>query len=400
MPLAPGRTRASDEMRLFYLMTEPFGIGGVQSDLLTLTADFTRRGHQVHAATTAGVLLDELRARGARWHDIDFRFRGPGRLLHAALELRRTVLRERIELVAPQSVRSAVVSHLALRLAPLGYTVDVTGRRPAVVTTIHNIHNPIHFRYGGFLLNQCSDFVIFESHYERNRLLSSGLSAQRSTVIHSGIDTERFAPRPRNTELLKSWGVDPERHVVFGIVARLSEEKGHRYLVEAFAAVHRALPRSRLMIVGDGPLLGAVKDQAAALGVGEAVVFTGLQRAIPDFLAAMDVFVLSSTRESFPLAAREAMAAGRAVIAPRIGGCGEVVDDGVTGLLFPAGDVTALADAMRRILQDGSYLRLGEAARERVERLFSRRQWVEGDEAIYLRFLGGSEPKASASLAR
>lgn len=94
--------------------------------------------------------------------------------------------------------------------------------------------------------------------------------------------------------------------------------------------------------------------------------------------------MLSSTRESFPLAAREAMAAGRAVIAPHIGGCPEVVDEGVTGLLFEAGNVYALANAMLTISLDRRYETMGRAARARVEKLFSRKQWVEGDEAVYL----------------
>ena len=126
--------------------------------------------------------------------------------------------------------------------------------------------------------------------------------------------------------------------------------------------------------------------QVAAAGLEGAVIFTGMQRNVPDHLALMDVFVLSSTRESFPLAAREAMAAGRAVIAPRIGGCPEVVDEGVTGRLFEARDVEDLATCMRALAEPEVHERFGKAGRERVERLFSRRSWVQGDEAVYLRW--------------
>ncbi len=378
-------------MRLLYLMTEPFGVGGVQSDVLTLTEDLTRRGHTVYVATTPGVLLDELKGKGARFVDLDLHYRGPAGLARAVAALRRVVRDERIELVAPQSVRSTIATWAALRLVPPGPRVAATGRRVPVVTTIHNIHNPVHFRWAGHILQRCCDYVIFESHYERNRVLASGLEEARSTVIHSGIDTDRFVPRPRDPGLAARYGVDPARHRVFGIVARLSEEKGHRYLVEAFARVHRAQPQTRLLVVGDGPLLGTVRAQVGALGLDGAVVFTGLQRDIPEHLALLDAFVLSSTRESFPLAAREAMAAGKAVIAPRIGGCPEVVEDGVTGYLFEARDVAGLATCMQRVIADGAHERLGRAARERVERLFSRRSWVDGDEQVYLRWGAGVE---------
>lgn len=380
-------------MRLLYLMTEPFGIGGVQSDLLTLSEDLSARGHEVFVATTTGVLLEELKGRGARHVDIDFHYHGPANFSRAARALRRVVRAESIELVAPQSVRSTIAAHVALRTLPFGYRVAQTRQRVPIVTTVHNIHNPVHFRYGGHLLQWCADYVIFESHYERDRLLQSGLSQDKSRVIHSGIDTARFRPLPRPLELARQYGIDPQRHVVFGIVARLSEEKGHRYLVEAFGRVQRDLPQARLLVVGDGPLLEQVRQQVKACGLADTVIFTGLQRNVPDFLALMDVFVLSSTRESFPLAAREAMAAGKPVIAPRIGGCPEVVDEAVTGYLFEAANVEELATKMRQIVAGERHQEFGRAARERVERLFSRNSWVAGDEQVYLQWTAARPPK-------
>ncbi|KPK56658.1 MAG: group 1 glycosyl transferase [Acidithiobacillales bacterium SM23_46] len=374
-------------MRLLYLMTEPFGIGGVQSDILTLSEDLTARGHEVYVATTDGVLLEELKSKGARHVDIDFHYRGPSGFVRAARALRGAIRRHAIELVAPQSVRSTIAAYIALRLLPVGYRVAAHGRRVPIITTIHNIHNPFHFRYAGRILQRCADFVIFESHYERNRLLASGLQESKSEVIHSGIDTDRFVVRPPDPELLGRYGLDAARHRVFGIVARLSEEKGHVYLVEAFTRVHRDDPDARLLIIGDGPLLDSIRQEVKARGISDVVVFTGMQRNVPEHLALLNVFVLSSTRESFPLAAREAMAAGRAVVAPRIGGCPEVVDEGVTGYLFPSRDVSALAEAMRLMVADGRYRGMGEAARSRVERLFSRRSWVDGDERVYLSWL-------------
>ena len=373
-------------MRLLYLMTEPFGIGGVQSDILALSEDLVGRGHEIYVATTPGILLNELESCGAWFFEVDFHYTDVKGFMKAALALRRIIKTERIEIVAPQSVRSTLVGYFGLRALPFGYRVAATGRRPPIITTIHNIHNPTHFRYGGYLLNWCSDFVIFESHYERDRLLASGLSNAKSTVVHSGIDTGRFKPLIPDPELARRYGIDREKHRVFGIIARLSEEKGHDYLLEAFACVNREHPDTRLLIIGDGPLLAEVRAKATGLGLNNAVVFAGLQRNIPEHLAIIDVFVLSSTRESFPLAAREAMAAGKAVIAPRIGGCPEVVADGETGFLFPVRNVAELADRMRQILDKEIYVQQGQNARARVERLFSRKQWVDGDESIYLRW--------------
>ena len=385
-------------MKILYLMTEPFGIGGVQSDVLTLTEDLTAKGHIVYVATTDGVLLQELIGKGAIHVDIDFRFSEPSQFLKALRQLREVVKREGIELVAPQSVRSSMVAYAALRLTPFGYRVASTGRRVPIVTTIHNIHNPKNFKWAGRILRQSADFIIFESNYERNRLLAHGLPPQQSTVIHSGIDLDRFSKATRAADFARQYGLEPGQHLIFGIVARLSEEKGHNYLVDAFAKVVQRKPETRLLIVGDGPLLEQTQAQVARLGLQDTVIFAGMQRDIPSHLALLDVFVLSSTRESFPLSAREAMAAGRCVIAPRIGGCGEVVEDGVTGLLFTAADVDDLAAKMLTLSERDTVAALGRAGRQRAERLFSRHVWVDGDEKVYLDWARLPAP-AAASVA-
>ena len=370
-------------MKILYLMTEPFGYGGVQSDLLALSEDLSEIGHDILVATSEGELLDELKTKGATFIDIDFHFASPYKFLKSALALRNVIRHHQVELLAPQSVRSTLVSFFAIRVLPYFYRVKKTGKPCPIVTTIHNIHNPVHFKYAGYILNRCADYVIFESHYERNRLLASGLHESRCEVVHSGIDTDKFAPVEIDRKLLKTYGLDKSKHRIFGIVARLSEEKGHNYLFEAFYRVLQQNPNARLLVVGDGPLKESLLKQRSALGLDKEVIFTGAQRNIPAYLSIFDVFVLSSTRESFPLAAREAMAAGRPVIAPRIGGCPEVVDDENTGLLFEAANSDDLSRQMLYILEGEKYRQFGDRSRQRVIDLFSRKQWIIGDERVY-----------------
>lgn len=374
-------------MKLMYLLTEPFGVGGVQSDMLALSNDLVKEGDDVYVASTPGVMLDELKSRGAKFVNLDFQFKGLFGMLKVGFQLRKFIKEQSIEVLAPQSVRSTIASYICLRLIPFSYRVKKTNKRIPIVTTIHNIHNPMHFKYGGIILNVCSDYVIFESHYERNRLIASGLSDKKSSVIHSGIDTDKFVPIKPCDELLLEYGLDKNKHAIFGIVARLSEEKGHQYLLKAFSKVYNLNKNARLIIVGDGPLFEETKEISRKLDLNESVIFTGLKRNVAEHLSMFDVFVLSSTRESFPLAAREAMAAGKAVIAPRIGGCPEVVDENNTGYLFESANVNDLAECMQKILKDNMYVKFGENSRQRVEDLFSRRQWVSGDKAIYLNYL-------------
>ena len=376
-------------MRLLYLMTEPFGVGGVQSDILALSEDLgvKGRGHEIYVATTPGVLLDELKQNGVHFINLDFRYKGFFGIFRACKQLRKIIREHDIEVLAPQSVRTSIVSYLSFRLLPFRYRVRATGKRLPIITTIHNIHNPAHFRYAGRILKRCADYVIFESNYERNRCLASGLQENKSSVVHSGIDTDKFKPMEPVLDLFDKYSLKKGKHKIFGIVARLSEEKGHDYLLKAFAKVHNDDPDARLLVIGDGPLLDSTKLLSKSLNLDDVVIFTGLQRNIPEYLSILDVFVLSSTRESFPLAAREAMAAGKSVIAPRIGGCGEVVADGETGFLFESRNIDDLAEKMKNIISDKIFEKFGIASRQRVEKHFSRHQWVIGDELIYLSYV-------------
>lgn len=369
-------------------MTEPFGVGGVPSDILSLSEDLIAKGHKVYVATCTGILREKLEEIGVRFIELDFRFKGPAAFLKGGMALREIIKREKIDIVAPQSIRTTISCFFSLRCLPFSHGISAAGNPIPIVTTIHNVHSPVHFKYGGHILNLCGDYVIFESYYERNRLLASGLDRKKCCVIHSGIDLERFRPAIPKKSLLKKYGLQKGTHKIFGIVGRLSEEKGHQYLLKAFANVYEEDKNARLLIIGDGPLLDEAKKQSSSLGLDGVVIFTGLRHNIADYLSIMDVFVLSSTRESFPLAAREAMAAGKAVIIPRVGGCPEVVAEEETGILFEVANVEELTQAMRRIMKDGLYLQYGKAGRVRVEKLFSHRQWTNSDEEVYLRFRG------------
>lgn len=371
-------------MKILYLMTEPLGIGGVQSDMLALSKGFTAKGHDYHLATKDGEIRPEFEANGGQLHIIDFQYAGISGLMSAAKALRSLIRELQIEVVAPQSVRTAIVAWVATRLMPFSYRAPKAKKKTPLVTTIHNIHNPVHFSYGGWILRLCSDFVIFESNYERDRLLQSGLPPQRSTVVHSGIDLDKLAPMEPSAILREQWGIDAQSDTVLGIVARHSEEKGHHYLFEAVHKARQQRPNLKLLVIGDGPMRQELEDKVDALSLRDCVSFTGTQRNIPEYLSIIDVFTLSSTRESFPLAAREAMASGKAVIAPRIGGCGEVVDDGKTGLLFEAANVDDLAKKILAITEPGVCATFGKAARARAEQHFSLASWIDGDEAIYL----------------
>lgn len=163
-------------------------------------------------------------------------------------------------------------------------------------------------------------------------------------------------------------------------LARLDPQKGLPYLLEAA----KSLPKATFAIAGDGRDRKALEDQARSLGLEGRVRFLGYRDDIPDLLAACDLFVLPSLFEGLPISVLEAMAAGKPVVATRIGGTDEAVENGVTGFLVPPRDPAALADAVSRVLSDpAAGRRMGEAGRVRALGEFSAQAMVSKTTALY-----------------
>lgn len=183
--------------------------------------------------------------------------------------------------------------------------------------------------------------------------------------VPNGIDTARFA-RAGAGDAVRALGV-PGGAPVIGTVGRLSEIKRQDLLVRAVARIGGGRPAPHLVIVGDGPLRGDLRDLAEALGVAGRVHFAGYQADPAGYLAAFDVFALTSRSEGMPLSILEAWAAGKPVVASRVGGVPQLVEDGRTGILFPPGDEARLAEALARLLADpDAARRLGRAGSEEV----------------------------------
>jgi glycosyltransferase involved in cell wall biosynthesis len=181
------------------------------------------------------------------------------------------------------------------------------------------------------------------------------LPSRKIKTIYHGVDVMRFKPvRPRSS-------AHSGARIV--CVAHLIEEKGIQHLLKAFARMRD--PTALLAIIGDGPLAATLRALSVELKVEDRVSFLGLRDDVQDLIDQSDIFVHPATwSEAFGFTIAEAMAGARAVIASRVGGIPEIIDDGVSGLLVKAGSVTELTAALDRLNGDAPLrLRLGEQAR-------------------------------------
>lgn len=194
---------------------------------------------------------------------------------------------------------------------------------------------------------------------------SYGVTPGRVRVIHNGIELQRFASVAPGTrqEMLGALGISPARRVLL-LVGRMHPVKGHREMLQAMPAIVRECPDALLLVAGDGPERAACEATVAQAGLGRHVRFLGQRRDIPELLHACELLVMPSQSEGLPIAAIEAHAAGKPVVAFDVGGVAEVVRDGVTGRVVPAADIAALADATISLLKDVATLAAyGVAAR-------------------------------------
>jgi len=271
--------------------------------------------------------------------------------------------------------------HAGAELAVLAHTV---APKVPIVLTIHAFHGrhaEANYRLAGWLARLARvQRVIAVSQSEARLLAAGGLRPPRLEVIYNGIPDRQGEPIDWRAEV--GW---PEGDPIVGVVARLEPPKGVHLLLEAVARLHRrGTVRSRLVVVGDGSAREALMDQARALGLTEWVYFAGFRPDSWRAYGGFEVAVVPSLQDGFPLAGLEAMAAGRPVVASDAGGLPEMVEHGETGLVFPAGDVDALADCLQALLTDPARARaMGRRARERFLERFHLDQMVQRTRAIY-----------------
>jgi glycosyltransferase involved in cell wall biosynthesis len=190
---------------------------------------------------------------------------------------------------------------------------------------------------------------------------------ERVKVVYLGVPLEEFS-RPRSPEEIRAARAElgvAEGDVLLGTVTRLHESKGNEYLVEAARHVLDARPHARFIIVGEGPLLGDLQRQAAALQLGDRLVFAGFARDVARVVSAFDISVFPSLWEGTPLTVFEALAMGKPIVATDADGLLDVLTPEVDAEIVPKRNGRALADAIVRVIDDAALrARLGGAARE------------------------------------
>jgi len=302
--------------------------------------------------------------------------------LKALFALWRLFRRERPALVHTHTSKAGILGRWAAWLA-------------GVPVLVHTPHGHVFWGYFGpaktrvFILLErltaliTDRLVMLTDQERRDHLRFRVAPEEKFATVHSGVDLRRFtAPADERGEVRKSLGI-PDGALVVGAVGRLTAVKGHRHLLDAARAVIDRCPKTVFVFLGAGELLGVLQRQAAALGIESNVRFAGWRPDVSLAMSAFDLFAFPSVNEGMGKALVEAMAMEKPVVASRIGGIADLVNDGVNGFLVPPSDPEALADRILFLMENPDTGRRMAAKAAETAAAYGSAAMVRKIEALY-----------------
>lgn len=374
-------------------------IGGTRKHVRELALGLDPRSFDVHLVVSlrrGRELLfdaDALSHRGVRMHVIPMsRSISPIEDLPSLRRLVRLFRNERFDVVHTHSAKAGFLGRLAARIAGVPRIIHTPHVWP--FQWAHGLARMVYYRLEHFAARWC-DRIVCVGPGQRKFGLASGVVGDHEdklVVIHNGIDPAPIDAAADRGGVRAELGVMPG-HLAVGMVARLAPQKGVGRFLEAAALIARGQRNVRFLLVGSGPLERSVRRRARELGLGPArLALLGHREDVPRLCSGFDVFALSSLYEGLPYVLLEAMAARRPIVATRVSGVEDVIEDGLTGRLASPGDAAAIADTISELLSDSdARYHLGQAARKRVVEAFPLGRFIDAHARLYEGAAGGGD---------
>jgi glycosyltransferase involved in cell wall biosynthesis len=325
-----------------------------------------------------GPFVGRMKERGVETHLVHL---APLFNLRALARLTRLLVRERVTILQTHGARASFYGRIAGRLAGV----------PVNISTVHNslkdyeVRSLTRWLYATALrltLPLVHRIICVSDSNRRDLIDECPAVAARAQTVHNGVDPSAFPSQPDRRKVRQE--LEITQGPVLVTIARLTEAKGHRYLLQALPRLLETWPQLCCVFVGEGELHDTLQRMAMDLGVERSCRFVGIREDIAEILAAADVVVLPSLSEGFPFVLLEALAMGCPVVASRVNGVPELIEDHKTGLLVPARDPQALVAAIREVLSDPTAAsEMGAEGRAVVQERFTVDQMVANTTAIF-----------------
>jgi glycosyltransferase involved in cell wall biosynthesis len=360
-------------MNILFL-TNHLNVGGITTYVFSLAVALKKRGHSVYIASSGGDALTRFTEQGIIFIKIPIKTKSELNFLKIGasfFSLLRHMKEKQIEIIHSNSRVTQVLGCLLSRRANISH-----------ITTWH-----------GFFKNRLSrrvfpcwpDRIIAISSQVKNHLEKDFFVESKDiSLVYNGVDLEKLKLRNfRNRNEVKT-GFGLKEGPVVGIIARLSDVKGHLFLIQAMVSVVNEIHDAQLLVIGEGKMEKSLRQLARSLGIEKKVIFMPKISNIQEALYVMDVFVMPSLNEGLGLGLMEAMAWGKAVIGSDVGGIKDLIRNGENGLLVRPKDPIGLSFAILDLLKDPTKsLELGNNARIFIEENFALEKMVSDTEEVY-----------------
>ena len=356
------------------IITSHMNPGGISRYVINIVKGLSGK-HSLFVASSGGEWEERLEKLGCKHIFIPLSTKSifSLKVFKSFFILKRFISAYNIDLVHAHTRVSQFLAYLIWRLLNIPY-----------VSTFHGYYRPHIFRkifkFEGLLTISISKAV------KEHLVLELGIKSDKIRIVYNGIDKEEFKKVDRE-EIKKKFNI--RGSPLIGIISRLSEEKNHQVLINAFSSLINDFPDANLIIAGRGRLKNFLKDMAREKNIEDKTFFLEAFDSW-EILSILDVFVLPSLKEGFGFSVIEAQYIGVPVIVSRAGGLGEIVEDKETGLVINESNSSDLYEAIKLILKDKNLRdKIITNARQKVEREFLLDKMTKGIENVYREVLNG-----------
>ena len=347
------------------VMTNRFGDLGTHPQLTELAIHLKGAGHDVRAISLGptGSIVPMFAEAGIRTDVIDASSKGS--FVAVVARLASLFRRRRPEAVIAFLYESIMPARLAGRLAGV----------PVVISSIRNEYFGRRYREVFIKLTQrLSDATVVNSEIVAESLIRRRVASRKQlVVVPNAVDASRFRPAPQTRDATRRRSSIAAEDFLWLSMGRLGEQKAYPTLLRAFVQVVEAIPSSKLLVAGRGPMHDELQRLIHRFRLQDSVSLLGYRDDVPELLSAADAFVMASRYEGMPNAMMQAMAAGLPVVGTDVGGIPELIRNKVNGYIVPAGDAAALARDMVRLSTATADERrtMGSNGRTLIEERFS-----------------------------
>ncbi len=375
--------------KILYLMAgDPSIFGGGKRVFMQLMTYLNKEEFQFYSCCAFDEEQEEfLSKQGGTIVHIDIQYGG---FWHSIKKLIDLLKEEKIDIVHSQGGRADFYARMAARMLKPKVKVVNTTAITVESYDVGALRKGAYLFFDRFSESYVDRFMVVSEALRRILINTHKIPPDKVIKIYNGIELNEYQPDDSgefSRRIRKEYNIGKDVFLA-GAVGRMVWQKGFEYLIECVSEIVRTYPDAKILIVGDGPLREKFEALSEEFRVRDNVIFTGFRSDIKEILSAVDLLVIPSLKEGFPMIILEAMAMAKPIVATRIDGITEQITDKVNGILVPPKDPSALAKAIIKVINDKELARtIGLAARKKVEQEFSVEKMVSETEKVYLSLL-------------